>query len=38
MDIHGTPAFIVGGYELDGAQPFVRFRKLIRRALSQAGR
>jgi protein-disulfide isomerase len=38
VDIRGTPAFIVGGYELDGAQPFVRFRKLIRQALSQAGR
>jgi protein-disulfide isomerase len=36
VDIHGTPAFLVGGYELDGAQPFVRFRKLIRRALGQA--
>jgi protein-disulfide isomerase len=35
-DIHGTPAFIVGGYELDGAQPFVRFRKMIRRALGEA--
>jgi protein-disulfide isomerase len=29
--IYGTPAFVVGGYVLDGAQPFVRFRKLIRR-------
>jgi len=31
VDIRGTPAFVVGGYVLDGAQPFVRFRKLIRR-------
>jgi protein-disulfide isomerase len=31
VDIHGTPAFLVGGYVLDGAQPFVRFRKFIRR-------
>jgi protein-disulfide isomerase len=35
VDIRGTPAFLVGGYELDGAQPYVRFRKLIRRALGQ---
>jgi protein-disulfide isomerase len=31
VDIRGTPAFVIGGYVLDGAQPFVRFRKLIRR-------
>jgi protein-disulfide isomerase len=30
-EIYGTPAFVVGGYVLDGAQPFVRFRKLIQR-------
>lgn len=32
VDISSTPAFLVGGYVLDGAQSFVRFRKLIRRA------
>jgi protein-disulfide isomerase len=32
VDIQSTPAFLVGGYVLDGAQSFVKFRKLIRRA------
>jgi protein-disulfide isomerase len=31
VDIQGTPAFLVGGYVIEGAQSFVRFRKLIRR-------
>jgi protein-disulfide isomerase len=31
-EIYGTPAFVVDGYVLDGAQSFVRFRKFIRRA------
>jgi protein-disulfide isomerase len=38
VDIHGTPAFLVGGYELDGAQPFVKFRKMIRRVLAEGAR
>jgi protein-disulfide isomerase len=32
VEIQSTPAFLVGDYVLDGAQSFVRFRKLIRRA------
>jgi protein-disulfide isomerase len=32
VDIHSTPAFVVGGYVLEGAQPLVRFRKWMQRA------
>jgi protein-disulfide isomerase len=34
--IIGTPAFVINGYFLNGAQPFERFRKIIDRALSEA--
>jgi predicted DsbA family dithiol-disulfide isomerase len=33
VDIDGTPAFVVGGYVLEGAQPFAKFRKIIERVL-----
>jgi protein-disulfide isomerase len=40
--ISGTPAFLINGYFINGAQPFGKFRKLIDKALadpagSQAG-
>ncbi len=34
--INGTPAFIINGYFINGAQPFPKFRKLIDRALAEA--
>jgi protein-disulfide isomerase len=34
--INGTPAFIINGYFLNGAQPYAKFRKLIERALAEA--
>jgi protein-disulfide isomerase len=34
--ISGTPAFIINGYFINGAQPFPKFRKLIERALAEA--
>ncbi len=34
-DIDGTPAFVVGGYLLEGAQPFVKFKKIIERVLKE---
>ncbi len=34
--INGTPAFIINGYFLSGAQPKAAFVRLIRRALSEA--
>ena len=34
--ITGTPAFIINGYFINGAQPFAKFRKLIDRALAEA--
>ncbi len=33
--IHGTPAFVINGYYISGAQPYRRFRKAIERALSE---
>jgi RNA polymerase sigma factor (sigma-70 family) len=33
---HGTPAFLVGGARLDGAQPFERFESSVQRALAKA--
>ena len=34
--ISGTPAFIINGYFINGAQPFSKFRKLIERAMADA--
>ncbi|MEI7894514.1 MAG: thioredoxin domain-containing protein [Myxococcales bacterium] len=34
--ISGTPAFVINGYFISGAQPYSKFRKLIERALSEA--
>jgi protein-disulfide isomerase len=34
--INGTPAFIINGYFINGAQPFTKFRKVIDRALAEA--
>jgi protein-disulfide isomerase len=35
--INGTPAFVINGYYLSGAQPTAAFTKLINRALKDAG-
>jgi protein-disulfide isomerase len=35
--ISGTPAFVINGYYLSGAQPAPAFKKLINRALKEAG-
>jgi protein-disulfide isomerase len=35
--ISGTPAFIINGYYINGAQPYPKFRKIIERALAEAG-
>jgi protein-disulfide isomerase len=35
--ISGTPAFVINGYYLSGAQPAASFKKLINRALKDAG-
>jgi protein-disulfide isomerase len=35
--INGTPAFVINGYYLSGAQPSAAFKKLINRALKDAG-
>ncbi|HXK20845.1 MAG TPA: thioredoxin domain-containing protein [Polyangiaceae bacterium] len=35
--INGTPAFVINGYYLSGAQPDAAFKKLINRALKEAG-
>ena len=35
--ITGTPAFVINGYYLSGAQPYARFKRLIDRALREAG-
>lgn len=34
--ISGTPAFVINGYFISGAQPFAKFRKIIDRALKEA--
>jgi protein-disulfide isomerase len=34
--ISGTPAFVINGYFISGAQPYPKFRKLIERALAEA--
>ncbi len=35
--INGTPAFVINGYYLSGAQPAAAFKKIINRALKDAG-
>ncbi|HEY5372898.1 MAG TPA: thioredoxin domain-containing protein [Polyangiaceae bacterium] len=35
--INGTPAFVINGYYVSGAQPEAAFKKLINRALKEAG-
>ena len=35
-DINGTPAFVINGYYINGAQPYAKFRKVIDRALAEA--
>ena len=34
--INGTPAFVINGYFVSGAQPYPKFKKLIDRALAEA--
>ena len=34
--ISGTPAFVINGYFISGAQPFAKFKKVIDRALKEA--
>ena len=34
--ITGTPAFVINGYFISGAQPFPKFKKLIERALAES--
>ena len=34
--INGTPAFVINGYYISGAQPEATFKKLINRALKEA--
>jgi protein-disulfide isomerase len=36
IGISGTPAFLINGYYISGAQPYPKFKKLIDRALSEA--
>lgn len=36
IGISGTPAFLINGYYVSGAQPFAKFKKLIDRALNEA--
>jgi protein-disulfide isomerase len=35
--VNGTPAFVINGYFLSGAQPAAAFKKLINRALKESG-
>ncbi len=35
--INGTPAFVINGYYLSGAQPLPAFKKLINKALKESG-
>jgi protein-disulfide isomerase len=35
--ISGTPAFVIHGYFISGAQPFAKFKKIINTALKEAG-
>jgi predicted DsbA family dithiol-disulfide isomerase len=32
-DINGTPAFVINGYFLSGAQPYAAFKRLVEHAL-----
>lgn len=34
--ISGTPAFVINGYYISGAQPYPKFKKVIERALAEA--
>jgi predicted DsbA family dithiol-disulfide isomerase len=34
--ISGTPAFVINGYFISGAQPYPKFKKVIERALAEA--
>ncbi|WP_441289713.1 DsbA family protein [Sorangium sp. KYC3313] len=34
--ITGTPGFVINGYLVSGAQPLAKFKKVVRRALSEA--
>jgi protein-disulfide isomerase len=36
--INGTPSFVINDYYLSGAQPLTAFRKLVKRALKDAGK
>jgi protein-disulfide isomerase len=36
IGISGTPAFLINGYYISGAQPYQKFKKLIDRALAEA--
>jgi protein-disulfide isomerase len=36
LGISGTPAFLINGYYVSGAQPFPKFKKLIERAMAEA--
>jgi protein-disulfide isomerase len=36
IGISGTPAFLINGYFINGAQPYPKFRKVIERALAEA--
>jgi len=36
IGISGTPAFLINGYYISGAQPFPKFKKLIDKALAEA--
>lgn len=36
IGISGTPAFLINGYYVSGAQPYQKFKKLIDRALAEA--
>ena len=36
VDIRGTPAFVINGHVVTGAQPFSKFRKVIDEALKAA--
>ncbi|MBX3209176.1 MAG: thioredoxin domain-containing protein, partial [Labilithrix sp.] len=36
IGISGTPAFLINGYYISGAQPYAKFKKLIDRALAES--
>ena len=36
--IDGTPAFVINGFKISGAQPLVKFKKVVQLALSEAGK